>query len=118
METDNSASAFDLPLFSLLPSLGPTPAQRMVVTSTPDAFVPADIPSMVVTSPAPLCITILAPPSVSRAPLPFVYQPIWLPTPPPIASTLAQDLGPLSQGLIPPPSTITPSSCQGSASLL
>jgi hypothetical protein len=108
METDNSPPIFDLPLFSLSPS--PAPAS---VTPTVAA---TGIPPVVATSPVPPRLSIPAPPSASRAP-PFVYQPIRLPTPPPIASTSAQDPGPSSQGLVPPPSAITPSSSQGSTSL-
>ena len=108
IEADNSPPNFDLPLFSISPSLAPVPAQHMVTTT--------GISPVVVTSPAPLQSSILVPPSATWV-APFIYQPIQLPTPPPIPLTLAQDLGPSSQGLVPPPSTITPSSSQRSASL-
>ena len=78
METDNSPPIFDLPLFSLSPSLAPTSITPTVTTT--------GIPPVVATSPVPPRLSIPAPPSASRAP-PFVYQPIRLPPPPPIAST-------------------------------
>ena len=102
METDNSPPiTFNLPLFSMSPSLAPALAQHIVMTTS--------IPPVVATSPTPPQFSILVSPSALRAPL-FVYQPIWLPTPPPIPLTSAQDLDPLSQGLVSPPSAITLSS--------